>query len=112
MTDESTYIHPETTERLSEYTLNVLLEIGEDPTRDGLITNSTKELVVEENPVETSISLDNLVEGEYVDFYSIDGRLLKSVEADSTKMSISLSGIPSGINIVRNANRSVRFIKK
>lgn len=37
MADESTYIHPETTERLSEYTRNVLLEIGEDPTRDGLI---------------------------------------------------------------------------
>lgn len=84
----------------------------EDKTGDEIITNSTKELVVEENPVETSISLDNLVEGEYVDFYSIDGRLLKSVEADSTKMSISLSGIPSGINVVRNANRSVRFIKK
>ena len=37
MSDESAFIHPDVTEKLSEYTRNVLLEIGEDPTRDGLV---------------------------------------------------------------------------
>ena len=37
MSDESAFIHPDVTEKLSEYTRNVLSEIGEDPTRDGLV---------------------------------------------------------------------------
>lgn len=37
MTDESTFIHPEITEKLSDYTRNVLTALGEDPTRDGLL---------------------------------------------------------------------------
>ena len=37
MADDSIYINPEKTEKLSEYTRNVLIELGEDPDRDGLI---------------------------------------------------------------------------
>ena len=95
------------------YTFNISGDV-----HSGLINIAEKELIVYPNPANNTIYINHTFKGSYINIYSIDGMLVKSIipaEMSQEKCQLDISELTSGIYILSynttQGNKITRFIK-
>ena len=64
------------------------------------------------NPASTHVTVQAPVTIDGVEIFTIDGSLVKAVDADDTKVKVDVSNLTPGIYVVRAAGATTRLIKK
>ena len=77
---------------------------------EGVSEASETPLWISPNPVHEAFILRNLNGKENLHIYSLDGKLLKSVEASENQM-IDISDLPIGIYLVKTERQTLKMIK-
>lgn len=64
------------------------------------------------NPVQESLHMSGLSEGCRVEIVALDGRVVKSVVATGSKVSILVNDLPQGSYLLKTAGTTLKFIKR
>ena len=77
---------------------------------EGVSEASDSPLWISLNPVHDAFMLRNLNGKETISIYSLDGKLMKSVEASENQM-IDISSLPIGVYLVKTERQTLKMIK-